>query len=126
SLGFVDRYDGIRTYYPHFDRRHNINLVTTYAFGKGSNWEFSMRWNFGSGFPFTQTQGFYENIVFDGIDKDYTTSQGELSVILGDLNKGRLPYYHRLDVSIKKKWELSKFTSLEANMGATNAYNQAN
>ena len=58
----------------------------------------------GSGFPFTQTQGFYENIPFsDGINTDYTSENGELEIVYAELNKGRLPYYHRLDLSISKK-----------------------
>lgn len=127
SLGYVDRYDGIRTYNPHFDRRHNINLVTSYTFGKNSNWEVDARWNLGSGFPFTQTQGFYEKIVFENnIDADYIQQNGTLGIIYGELNKGRLPYYHRLDLSLKKKWTLSKRSILEANAGITNVYNREN
>ncbi|MFI5150564.1 MAG: carboxypeptidase-like regulatory domain-containing protein [Bacteroidia bacterium] len=32
SLGYVDRWDGMETYRPHFDRRHSINLVASYKF----------------------------------------------------------------------------------------------
>ena len=59
SLGHLTRTDENRTYYPHFDRRHNINLVSTYKFGYQNSWSLDARWNLGSGFPFTQTQGFY-------------------------------------------------------------------
>jgi hypothetical protein len=126
SLAYVDRFDGIRTYYPHYDRRHNINLITSYTFGKKETWEFDVRWNFGSGFPFTQTQGFYEKIIFENINQDYTNANGNLSILYGELNGGRLPYYHRLDMTIKKKWNLSKYSVLEANAGATNIYNREN
>ncbi|MFH0893039.1 MAG: TonB-dependent receptor, partial [Bacteroidota bacterium] len=34
SLSFVDRFDGSKTYSPHYDRRHNVNLVGMYKFGK--------------------------------------------------------------------------------------------
>ena len=126
SLGFVDRYDGRRSYNPHFDRRHNVNIVTAYKFGKNSSWEFDARWNLGSGFPFTQTQGFYEKLQFEGIYDDYTKQNGELGVIYADLNKGRLPWYHRMDISIKKFWEFNEFTKLETTLGATNIYNRDN
>ncbi|MCF8461013.1 MAG: TonB-dependent receptor [Flavobacteriales bacterium] len=126
SLSKVDRYDGINTYYPLFDRRHNVNLVAAYTFGKNLNWEASVRWNLGSGFPFTQTAGFYENLVFDGgINTDYTTQNGVLGVEYGELNKGRLPYYHRLDLSVKRSFELGK-TTLDAVIGITNVYNRQN
>ena len=64
SLGFINRNDGNRTYHPHFDRRHNVNFVFTYAFGKEKDWEFNARWNFGSGLPFTQRKGYFHNIDF--------------------------------------------------------------
>lgn len=126
SLSSVDRYDGIREYFPHFDRRHNVNLVGAYTFGKDLNWEASVRWNLGSGFPFTQTAGFYEDLVFtDGINTDFTTQNGNLGVEYGELNKGRLPYYHRLDLSVKRSIEIGK-TTLDAIIGITNVYNRQN
>ena len=68
ALGFVTReyekaVEGgveLTQYAPHFDRRHNINVILTYTAGSKRQWELSGRWNFGSGFPFTQVQGFYE------------------------------------------------------------------
>jgi len=126
SISMVDRFDGINRYFPVFDRRHNVNLVGAYTFGKDLNWEASVRWNLGSGFPFTETAGFYENIVFDGgIGTDYTTENGLLGVEFGELNKGRLPFYHRLDISVKRTFELGQ-TSLQAVVGITNAYNREN
>ena len=127
SLGWVTRYDGIIQYPPHFDRRHNVNLVGAYTFGKDLNWEFSTRWNLGSGFPFTQTQGFYEKIPFhDGINTDYTTANGELGIVYGPLNQGRLPYYHRLDMNVKRLFVLGDYTNLEVTLSVTNVYNRNN
>ncbi|MFH1320436.1 MAG: carboxypeptidase-like regulatory domain-containing protein [Bacteroidota bacterium] len=135
SLGYVKRYDGVlvdydgnKTDYPtHFDRRHNINLVTSYTFGKDLNWEANLRWNLGSGFPFTETQGYYGNITFsDGINTDYTTINEELGIIYGELNQGRLPTYHRLDLTLKRKFELGDNSTLETNVSVTNVYNQKN
>lgn len=126
SLGKVTRWDGIQEYYPVFDRRHNVNVVVAYIFGKDLNWEFNTRWNLASGFPFTQTQGFYEGIAFSSIDQNYTSGNGTLELEFADLNGGRLPYYHRLDVNIKRKFILGKNSTLEVNLGATNAYNRDN
>lgn len=126
SLGYVNRRDEIREYLPHYDRRHNANVVVSYAFGKDKTWEFNSRWNLGSGFPFTQTQGFYEKVKFNNIFDQYTQSSGGLGVIYSSLNGGRLPWYHRLDISIKKQWKLSEYSRLEANLGATNVYNRDN
>jgi hypothetical protein len=127
SYAFVDRYDGITQYYPHFDRRHNLNFVGTYTFGKDLEWEMSTRWNYGSGFPFTRTQGFFEQFQFNnGINTNYTTQNGELGILYGQLNAGRLPSYHRLDYTIKRSFTLSDFTSLDATFSITNVYNRQN
>jgi hypothetical protein len=127
SLGWVTRYDGVIKYPPHFDRRHNVNLVASYTFGKNLDWEFSTRWNLGSGFPFTQTQGFYEKIPFyDGINTDYTRVNGELGIVYGPLNQGRLPYYHRLDVNVKKTIATGEDSELEISFGITNVYDRKN
>jgi len=59
SYGFVNRFDGEQTYPTIFDRRHNMNFLATYDLDTDGSWQASARWNFGSGFPFTRTQGFY-------------------------------------------------------------------
>ena len=127
SLGFITRDDGERTYYPHFDRRHNINLVSSYKFGNKKDWKIDLRWNLGSGFPFTQTQGFYESLTFsDGINTDYISNNGELGIEYADLNEGRLPYYHRLDMSLSKNTQINKTASLDITVSITNVYNREN
>ena len=126
SLGYVNRRDEIREYLPHYDRRHNANIVVSYAFGKDKTWELNSRWNLGSGFPFTQTQGFYEKVKFNNIYEQYTQSSGGLGIIYSSLNGGRLPWFHRLDISVKKQWKLNENSRLEANLGATNIYNRDN
>jgi hypothetical protein len=127
SLGYVSRFDGRREYAPHFDRRHNINLVGSYTFGKNLDWEFNTRWNFGSGLPFTKTQGFYEFVDFSqGLSTNYTTVNGQLGILYGDLNTGILPYYHRMDIALKKSFVISKNSILEANASVINVYDRKN
>lgn len=128
SLGFVDRYDGEQSYPPHYDRRHNLNLVGAYVFGKDNSWEISARWNYGSGFPFTLTQGFFEEIDFsDGVSTDYLTQNGNIGIIYDEnLNAGRLPDYHRLDLSAKKRFDLSKKSKIEIIASISNVYNRDN
>ena len=130
SYAFVNRTyerDHMVNYVPHYDRRHNINLVVSYQMGENKSWETSMRWNFGSGFPFTLTQGNYEKLDFNqGITSNYTTGNGSLGILYGELNGGRLSYYHRLDCSIKKTFTFSKNSKLEADLSITNAYDRKN
>jgi len=106
--------------------------VTSYAFGEDKLWEANIRWNFGSGFPFTLTQGFYENLTFnDGMSEDYRTANGDFTVVYDDINRGRLPYYHRLDASLKRTIEFRKDGKLLDNLmevivSCTNVYNRDN
>ncbi|HIP37053.1 MAG TPA: TonB-dependent receptor [Crocinitomix sp.] len=129
SLSKVTRWDGFKTYYPIFDRRHNVNLVGSYVFGKNKSWEVTTRWNFGSGFPFKQTQGVGEVVAISSLNQDYVTSNSnELTFVYEDAFSGRLPTYHRLDLNIKKKFTSKKYEHLkwEVIAGVTNAYNRNN
>ena len=127
SLNFVERRDEYITYNPHFDRRHNINLVSSYYLNKKRNAEFSVRWNFGSGFPFTETQGFYEKLQFlGGVSGDYTVDNGELGISYKGLNEGRLPYFHRMDISFKKSFKLKKDRKMVFVASITNVYDREN
>ncbi|MGF1564658.1 MAG: carboxypeptidase-like regulatory domain-containing protein [Flavobacteriales bacterium] len=128
SLAKVNRWDGFITYAPVFDRRHNVNLVVSQAFGKDRKYEVSCRWNLGSGFPFTQTQGYFQAPnVSGGIGADFiNTNSPELGVVYGELNQGRLPAYHRLDLNLRRTWDFSRRVKMEANAGVTNVYSREN
>ena len=127
GLCYVTRDDGIREYQPNFDRRHNINIVGSYKFGSKDSWQANARWNFGSPFPFTQSQGYYElPQLSGGIGSNINTSNGQIGTYYGDLNKGRLSYFHRLDISIQKTLHFSKRSTLEITAGASNVYNREN
>ena len=127
SLGWVKRTDEIQTYTPHYDRRHTINLLGTVRLGETHEWEISGRWSFGSGFPFTQTQGMYENITFEGgIATDYPFMNGDYGIAYGELYAGRLPNYHRFDLSAKRRFSIGKRSILDVNLSVTNVYNRNN
>ncbi len=128
SLGFVNRNDGEQTYPPVFDRRHNLNLVATYQVGKKDEWEFGARFNFGSGFPFTLTQGFFTSYNFDDIiGTDVYGDNADYGIIYDSVrNGGRLPYYHRLDLSAKRTFEFGKHGKAEITASATNVYDRPN
>ncbi len=133
SLTYNDRWSGnnatgvVTNYPPSYDRRHNVNLVSSYTFGKKKNWELNARWNFGTGFPFTQTQGFINQFNPGGnINYNLNTANGNLGYIPAALNGGRLPDYHRFDLGIKHKYHWSERNTLETSLGATNIYNREN
>lgn len=128
SLSKSTRWDGFEEYYPVFDRRHNINLVATYLFGKKKLTELNVRWNFGSGLPFTPTTGYYQGDNFSGgVTTDYTTSNpNNVSLLLGDFNSGRLPSYHRMDITFKQRFIFKNDSEIEAIASITNVYNRKN
>ena len=127
SNGYVTRWDGSQQFPPIWDRRHNVNLVASYTFGDYEAYKLSARWNFGSGLPFSQTQGFYGDIPFsDGVNSDLGTANANLGTVLGDLNAGRLPTYHRLDIGITRTWRFSEYSKLDVNLSASNVYDRQN
>jgi|TARA_B110000483_G_scaffold56879_1_gene71145 hypothetical protein len=129
SHGYVNRFDGEQEYPTVFDRRHNSNLLATIDVDEAGTWQVSARWNLGSGFPFTQTQGFYNFInLLGGVDTDVVTANpDDVGIIYSEeRNGGRLPFYHRLDLSVKKKLEISNLFGLEITAAVTNAYNRDN
>lgn len=132
SYTVVTRNDGFREYAPHFDRRHNLNLLGTYAWGKQKHWELTVRYNFGSGFPFTPTRGFAPGQTFNNpggqpqVSYDYTVENGEVKVLYGELNSARLPNYHRVDISLRRQWELTRNQKFEATLSVTNLLNREN
>jgi len=126
---YVDRFDGQQTYAPPFDRRFNINLLGSYTAGKHKDVEFSLRYNMGSPFPFTQTQGFYENlnVTQGGIGGNYLQQNGQLGLLYASqINGGRLSYYHRVDVSAKKRFRLNNTNTLETSLSITNVFSRNN
>ena len=131
SLAYVNKnYENAHremiNYRTHYDRRHNINLILTYTGGARKQWEFSGRWNIGSGFPFTQVSGFYEHYQFDDMGMSIIDDYGDLGIIYGELNKGQLPWYHRLDLDVKRKFWFSDNVVLDADFSVTNVYNRDN
>jgi len=152
GIARINRNDGIQTYPASFDRRHNANLIISWNNGnvndrlykakeateekvnikprfEASKWELGLRWTLGSGFPFTQTQGFYERLTTNtgGAQTPWATQNGNLGILYSTtLNGGRLPYFHRLDLSAKKRWQFGNKFLLEINASVYNTYNRDN
>ena len=102
TLSYTERSVGAFAYSPRYDRRHNLNIIAGVKLGDG--WDIGLRWEFGSGLPFTQIMGFYDRLLFGGLFNGggYSTETGIPYTLLGEKNKGRLPAYHRLDFNIAK------------------------
>jgi hypothetical protein len=128
SYGKNTRWDGFSTYAPVFDRRHNLNLVGSYQMGKKKDLEFNIRWNLGSGLPFTPNAGNYQAETFaNGVTSNYVTNNPSyITMLLGTFNSQRLPYYHRLDITLKKHFKFKNEDVLEMIASVTNVYNRNN
>ena len=128
SYGKNTRWDGFSTYAPVFDRRHNLNLVGSYLMGKKKDMEFNIRWNLGSGLPFTPNAGNYQAETFaNGVTSNYVTNNPSyITMLLGTFNSQRLPYYHRLDITFKKHFKFKNEDVLEMIASVTNVYNRNN
>ncbi|NBP29988.1 MAG: hypothetical protein EBV23_10515 [Flavobacteriia bacterium] len=105
-----------------------MNLVGSYQFGKKKDLELNVRWNLGSGLPFTPTAGFYQAENFTGgVTTDYVTNNpSTISTLLGTFNSRRLPSYHRLDITVKKLFKFKNNTQMEVTGNITNVYNRNN
>lgn len=111
-------------YYPKYDSRHAVNLALEYSLGGG--WITSAVWSYSSGLPFTQLMGYYDKIYLTNIfDPWYQSGNVNPYLILGDQNLGRLPSYHRLDLSVSKLTELFGLKT-EVDFSIVNAYNRNN
>ena len=109
-------------YSPPHDRRHQANALGSLTFG---SFTFNARWQYGSGLPYSEALGFDEFVLMDG-PEDMFADAGETRVLYTYPYGGRLPDYHRLDVSAEYTFELSDNVALTALASGTNAYDRTN
>ncbi|MCC7231570.1 MAG: TonB-dependent receptor, partial [Bacteroidia bacterium] len=102
-----------KTYYAHFDRRHDISVVLTFEAGK--RWTLGATWVYATGNLNTFPQRLF--VLSNGdIVEDYG----------GQRNNYRLPSYHRLDVSATLKNKPGKKFKSSWNFSVFNVYNRYN
>ncbi len=126
---FPDPYSAVDrtvTYAPVFDRRVDVDLVVRYPLP--GEIQGGLRFNFGSGLPYTRPVGAYPYWSYDvgsGTLSPQDTGDGEppVAVVLGDRNAERYPAYHRLDVSFRKRIEKS-WGTVTPFLNLLNAYNR--
>ena len=112
-------------YPPRYDRRHSLNLLGTLHLFK--NFDFTLRWEFGSGLPFTQTLGYFDQLKFgNGFPDPFYTETGTPQTLYGQKNASRLPAYHRMDASITYQFDLFSFVRTSAGINLINVYNRRN
>lgn len=125
---FPDTYAGafpppIVEHPPVFDRRLEVDLVLRRPLGWGV--EGGLRWNFGTGLPYTLYLTSYD--LYDQRMADLLVEPGccQKGVLLGPINGERYPARHRLDVSLRKPMA-KRWGRIVPYLSVINVYNRDN
>ncbi len=94
-----------------FDNRHLVSLIVGYR--QGETREYSLRWRFAGGRPYTP------------FDEEASAREGTGIVQRDRVNELRLPPYHRLDLRFDHRRHFGRF-NLVSFFTLLNAYNRAN
>jgi hypothetical protein len=114
--------DPVISYHPGHDRRHQVNALASVDLGR---FQVAVRWEYGSGFPYTRPFGFDEQFDFRTSLPNIIQSFGQTRVLLSRPFNGRLPAVHHLDFSMERTFDLwSRSVQLQA--GVINAYDHRN
>jgi hypothetical protein len=115
------------SYPPIFDRRVDIEFTLQTTLGGAI--DASLRWNFGSGLPYTRPRAGYTSLrygVLDGLRSfDGNADSAEIAVLLGARNAQRYPNYHRLDIGFRRTYRKS-WGELQPYLDILNVYNRKN
>ena len=111
------------TYPPIFDRRIDFDLVLRYPLPGG--WDGGLRWNFGTGIPYTRPIGAHRYYLPDFLREQGLLDRDGNAVVLGGRNGSRYAPYHRLDLSFRKTFEKT-WGSLVPYLDLVNVYNRKN
>lgn len=116
----------IIAYPPIFDRRLDIDLLVQVVLP--GDVEGGVRWNYGSGLPYTRPLGGYDvytyRLVNDG-RRSVEETGPELGVVLGARNAQRYPAYHRLDAGVRRTWR-PRWGRVTPYLDVLNVYNRRN
>ncbi len=106
------------------DRRHNLNLVT--SFRPGGKWNYGARLGVGTGTPFTDVVGQIVRRRYDAIRNTFESGalDQQLEPIGGARNGARFPLFQRLDVSVTR--EGTGRLHWRPYISIVNAYNASN
>jgi hypothetical protein len=141
ALAFANRHEDEETIPFRYDQRHTVNVVLSYEVSKTFN--IGVRWQFGSGFPFSVPLGIKPRIILVDTNLDGKPDSPEIATrqasagakpqVIYDVNYGinadrynaRKPDYHRLDVRFT--W-FTEFWSLDWSfyLDIINVYNRHN
>jgi hypothetical protein len=110
-------------YSPPHDQRHKVGLIASVDLDLFS---VNARWQYSSGRPFTQGYGTDNFLEIRGLRGRPRSERGNNRLLYNQQYNARLPAYHRLDVSVKRAFDLSPDLVLEVEGGAINTYDRRN
>jgi hypothetical protein len=113
--------DSVKEYAPPHDRTHQVSALVSVSL---RGFDLSLRWQYGSGLPFSRSVGFDQFVLIDG-QNDVRTDPGQPRVLYGEPYDGRLPDYHRFDVSLARRFPF-KAAALTVQAGLINGYDRRN
>jgi hypothetical protein len=143
TLAWANRFEDVYTYPFRFDQRHTVNIVLDYQVNDWFN--VGLRFQFGSGFPYTLPIGIKPRVVLTDQDGDGKPESPEIAtvrnyvdpstgpVVLYNIDfggrenymKAKRPDYHRLDLRMTAK---TTFWGYDWNfyLDIINVYNRTN
>lgn len=116
SFAFANRFENSDIIPFRFDQRHTVNLVLDYRIDEV--WNVGLRWQYGSGFPFTEPVGVKPRVIMVDTDGDLVPDSPQIATrqsitnpeqkeVIFDIDYGdrrkyntRKPEYHRLDIRV--------------------------
>jgi hypothetical protein len=116
------------TYPPIFDRRLDLELVLRLPLPRGA--DAGLRWNYGSGLPYTRPLGsfaYHDYQLATGRYIRNTPQDGDglRAVTLSERNAARYPAYHRLDAGVRRTFRPGRW-EVEPYLEVLNVYNRRN
>lgn len=124
TLSWARLRQGSYSYVPRYDRRHNLKLLGMIQIT--GDLHVTLRWDLSSGFPYTQTVGFYDRISFTNFDKNpFQYETGSPYTRLGEKNAKRMPTYHRLDLNIGYRFAMAGLRG-SVGLNVINVYDKKN
>lgn len=84
------------TYFPHYDRRHNLNIVMNLT-ELLPHLDLNLRWTLGSGLPYSGVVGYY----LKEVERPGGGEERQWEFIPGPRDAFRYPVYHRFDLGLE-------------------------
>lgn len=113
--------DPVQSYNPPHDRRHTVKALASWNIG---GFTAGLQWDLGTGLPYTEPIGIDDAVSIYDLG-DVRDQKGTTRIILDRPYQGRMPAVHRLDVSLKRTFELG-VGDFDVQIGAVNAYDRRN